>query len=160
MNRRSLLKSLGAAAGFTALGAGGAALFLHQEKFGALPDEEDIRRFAASPHFRDGRFINLVPTPMSTGEGGTIRLWADFLLSKKTDTVPASPLPVSQINPASLPADRDTLQWYGHSSFFLRLHGLNILADPLSSACTPPPSPSRQGPFPARLWYRPLICRP
>lgn len=140
MNRRSLLKSLGAAAGFTALGAGGAALFLHQEKFGALPDEEEIRRFAASPHFRDGRFINLVPTPMSTGEGGTIRLWADFLLSKKTGTVPASPLPVSQINPASLPADRDTLQWYGLSSFFLRLHGLNILADPVFSLHASPVS--------------------
>ncbi len=92
--------------------------------FGKLPSGARLARIKASPQYREGKFSNQSFTP-DLAEGATM---------------PSLPLPVRKPEFAALPADGPALIWFGHSSYFLRFEGLNILVDPvLSGRASPVP---------------------
>ena len=76
-NRRKLLAFL------AGLGLGGAALFVHSPRFGALPDSEEKARFAQSLHFRHGRFCNTLATSVLAKGESSVKIWLDFLFGPK-----------------------------------------------------------------------------
>ena len=115
------------AAGALALAA---ALFMNQAKFGKNPSGARLERLAQSPHYRDGRFYNLIDTPNLTEGVGWLEMMAEFARKKERQR-PAQPLPAVKTDLKAISGD--ALVWFGHSSFFLRLDGKNILADPVFS---------------------------
>lgn len=97
-------------------------------QIGQTPKGDDLQRIAQSPHWRGGKFENLIPT--SEGELkdvlGTLK---DFFTAKHTN--PDKELPVKF---GLETAQVDTLSyitWYGHSAFLIELQGKRILIDPM-----------------------------
>ena len=64
--------------------------------------------------------------------------WWEFLVAKRENARPAQPLPLVNTDLASVPRDRDTLIWLGHSSWYLQLAGKRILIDPVFSSYAAP----------------------
>ncbi|MDR1039665.1 MAG: MBL fold metallo-hydrolase [Deltaproteobacteria bacterium] len=105
-----------------------ATVFLSLPRFGALPSGERMRRAEGSPLYRDGVFLNEIPTSRSAEGTGVLEM-----LSRALDPaprkVPAVPLPTRKSDLKSLP--EGSLVWLGHSSFVLRLAGATVAADPV-----------------------------
>ena len=114
------------------------ALFVQQPKFGKTPAGERLARIKKSPHYRNGKFQNLSPTPDLT-EGASILsvLW-EFLLKNNKRLQPAGPLPSKKTDLSALHPDDNVLVWFGHSSYFMQIDGKKILVDPVLSGTASP----------------------
>lgn len=106
-------------------------LFLKSGRFGALPEGAELARVLASPHQAGGVFQNFEPMRIMTTNDNMLVGLIRWLTTRAERTKPAVPLPGARENLAAL--HDDTIVWLGHSSFFLRLAGLNILVDPVLS---------------------------
>jgi len=111
--------------------------YLQHPKFGAAPKGSRLKRMQASPHYRNGAFHNLEFTPSLT-EGFSLRgiLFA-FLFKRGPRTIPGGEILSLKTDLQALPAG-DWLVWMGHSSYYLQLHGLKILVDPVFSGNASP----------------------
>ncbi len=102
-------------------------------QFGGKPTKAEKQAYAQSGHYRDGEFVNLVPTALSTGEGTVKAIWK-FIFKKDPQAKPAAPLPMLQLD--SLSITRKTpemvrVTWFGHSASLVEIAGQNILLDPM-----------------------------
>ncbi|MFH1464179.1 MAG: MBL fold metallo-hydrolase [Pseudomonadota bacterium] len=88
-------------------------------------------RIAASPHFRDGRFHNLVEIPM--GGAGMMLSTAGRWLKDRAARTPEVPIPVVRPDPATLALEGERLRvtWLGHSALLLEVDGQLLLTDPM-----------------------------
>ncbi len=66
-----------------------------------------------------------------TGDKGFLTVWREFLFGDKSQTVPDTALPVIKTDLNALPADRDWIVWFGHSSYLMNLSGKKVLVDPV-----------------------------
>ncbi len=130
-----------AAGSFAALSLG-AWLFLHSERFGALPGGDELEALRRSPNWceAEGRFQNSMPTPRMADDAGFLRTLAEYVLTPRPYAAPEHPLPTVKPDLASLPPEADLVIWLGHSSFFLQLGGKRILIDPVLSGSGGPVS--------------------
>ena len=113
----------------------GAWLFLHSERFGALPSNEEQEALRRSPNWSDasGAFRNPIPTPRMADDAGFLRTLAEYVLTPRPYASPEKPLPAVKPDLCGLPPDKDCVIWLGHSSFFIQLGGKRILIDPVLS---------------------------
>ena len=129
-------------------------LFMHQPKFGRQASGERLRRMEASPHFRDGKFWNLNPTPDLAEGVGMLTVLREIIFEKSKRNKPAGPLPSRKTNLLNLDPEKDVFIWFGHSSYFLQIDGKKILVDPvLSGSASPIPVTTRS--FPGSDIYTP-----
>ncbi len=113
-------------------------IYLQQPKFGRTPSGERLERVKKSPHFREGAFQNLSPTPNFT-EGATYpRVMREVLFGKKTRVKPAGILPALKTDLHALNPSENVLVWFGHSSYFMQIDGKRILVDPVLSGAAAP----------------------
>jgi L-ascorbate metabolism protein UlaG (beta-lactamase superfamily) len=82
---------------------------------------------AASPHFRDGRFVNDEPTSVMREGGGSS--WKAWFTGTELRT-PSCALPLGVPQLAAPPASGLRLTWLGHSSTLIELDGVAVLTDP------------------------------
>jgi len=133
MKKRALTLSayLSAATLFLVLGACGV---FKQPRFGRLPQGESLERIQKSPHYRDGKFKNLVPTSkFSTNDTLVSVLWSG-IFDKHARLAPEAPIPAVKTDLkawTTLYPGKDTVVWLGHSSFFIQAGGKRILIDPI-----------------------------
>ena len=66
-----------------------------------------------------------------TGNKSTLTVWREFMFNKKKNTVPDTAIHAIKTDVKSLPADKDWLVWFGHSSYLLNLSGKKFLVDPV-----------------------------
>lgn len=111
----------------------GIRLFLGSPQFGALPAGSRLEQIKKSPHYMDGTFHNLLPTPILTDGSGVVSSLFQSFFIKKDNPVPPGPIPTSKTSLKSLERNTDTVIWLGHSSFFIQLGGQRILIDPVLS---------------------------
>ena len=116
----------------------GASLFLHLPPFGGHPSGARLERVKASPHYRDGAFRNLEPTPQFSEAGGPISAMFDFLFVPHERLKPIQAVPTVKTDLKALPPDGNLLIWLGHSSCFIRLGGRTLLIDPVFSSHASP----------------------
>ncbi len=107
--------------------------------FGKLPSGERLHRMQQSQHYKDGAFNNLSPTPVMAEDSSFWKTLKSYL-KKPKDTTPATKIPSIKTNLHSLPDGNPVLIWFGHSSYLLRISGLNILVDPVFSGNAAPVS--------------------
>jgi L-ascorbate metabolism protein UlaG (beta-lactamase superfamily) len=117
-----------------------AFLFLQQRSFGKSPSGLRLERIKKSPQYRDGAFQNQSPTPTITGGGSFFMVTLDFLFGKHERKTPDYPLPSIKRDLLTIPSSKPELTWFGHSSYLIQIHGLNILVDPVFSGRTSPVS--------------------
>jgi L-ascorbate metabolism protein UlaG (beta-lactamase superfamily) len=112
-------------------------LFLQHPKFGAKAKGARLQRMHASPNYKNGAFVNRTFT-LTLTEGFSMRkVMLEFFFNKSPHTKPQGIIPSIKTNLKDLPAG-DWLVWFGHSSYFIRTDGLNILVDPVFSGNASP----------------------
>ena len=112
------------------------ALFMTHPQFGKRPSGKRLELIQQSPNYKDGKFQNLHETPQVTQS-----LWialTDYLFRKSKDVKPKDAIPSKNIDWKNLPQNKNLLIWLGHSSYFLRVDGKNILMDPVLSGSASP----------------------
>jgi L-ascorbate metabolism protein UlaG (beta-lactamase superfamily) len=100
--------------------------------FGRSPSGERLQRIQQSPNYRNGSFHNLHHTPVMAEDSSfwkTLRSYA----SKPKTSRPSTPLPFVKTDLQQLGNEAPVLVWFGHSSYLLRINGINILVDPVFS---------------------------
>ncbi|RRN76342.1 MBL fold metallo-hydrolase, partial [Pseudoxanthomonas sp. SGD-10] len=113
-------------------------IYLQHLKFGRQPDEQSLKLIQNSPNYRDGAFQNQSNTP-DFAEGVTYYdVFKDFFFAPKLNTKPMDSIPSVSTDLLHLDQDKDVLIWFGHSSYFMRLDGKNILVDPVFSGNASP----------------------
>jgi L-ascorbate metabolism protein UlaG (beta-lactamase superfamily) len=122
--------------------------------FGGTIRGERLDRLRRSPHWRDGKFLNPVPShtmkPDALGE--TLR--RQFFGDEKR--VPDQPIPIVPLTKAELTKPEEGLRatWMGHSTVLVDIDGMRVLTDPIwSERCSPFQwaGPKRFFPAPAAL---------
>lgn len=102
------------------------------KSFGKLPSGERLERIKKSPNYRNGSFQNLTPTQMLAEGASYPKMLVDFF-SKGIGREPVDVLPSVKTDLKSLAPDKTSIVWFGHSSYFIKLNGKNILIDPVFS---------------------------
>ncbi len=108
-------------------------IFLYTSpQFGGKHDKEDIKRYAESGHYENGKFVNLIPTPMDMSFSNMKKMITQFIKGNP-NRKPNFELPVNNIDSIDLVKNesKDRLIWFGHSSFLLQLNNKTILIDPM-----------------------------
>lgn len=113
-------------------------VYVRSPKFGRLPRGERLERIQKSPHYRDGQFQNLIPTPTLAEDVNQFELYWKFLFGDKRLRHPVNPVPSVKRDLMNLDTSEDVLVWLGHSSYFLQIGGKRILVDPVFSGAASP----------------------
>jgi len=111
-----------------------------------------------SPHFRDGKFHNTLPTPTlkpANARDGLLRQWHE----QRHNGQPGGPVPL--VAP-EFPAEAGELAvtWFGHASALLEIDGRRVLVDPVwGERVSPSPTlgPTRLHPAPVALETLPPV---
>lgn len=112
--------------------------YIRQDKFGKAPSGERLALLKQSPHYRDGKFNNMSPTPQ-LAEGYSIAgVIYTQIFKKAPRRRPAGSIPHIRTNLLKLNPDEDVLVWFGHSSYFMQADGKRILVDPVFSGSASP----------------------
>jgi L-ascorbate metabolism protein UlaG (beta-lactamase superfamily) len=129
--------------------------------FGGVPSAERRARAEKSPHFKEGKFVNLEETNlMSLTKSGPVT-W-DYLFGKQMRE-PVCALPISSEAAkawSAPPASGLRITWLGHSSSVIELDGATVLTDAMFSERASPAQwvgPKRFHPTPVTLEQLPKL---
>jgi L-ascorbate metabolism protein UlaG (beta-lactamase superfamily) len=111
---------------------------MQQPHFGKAASGDRLERIKQSKHYRNGAFSNLSPTPALTEGYSMTGVMYDFIFHRNPRRKPLKAIPHVQTDLKSLPADRNVLIWFGHSSYYMQVSGLKILVDPIFSGNASP----------------------
>jgi len=111
--------------------------------FGAKPSGVSVERINRSKQFKNGEFVNSVPTKLSTREAGDSMDIATYLFPAD-DKNPKSPLPTLAFDKAQFSSG--DFVWFGHSTLMFRTDALTVLTDPVFHRASPVPIGGK--PFP------------
>ncbi|RPD42187.1 MBL fold metallo-hydrolase [Chitinophaga barathri] len=113
-------------------------IYMKQSKFGKAPSGERLEMIKRSPNYKDGKFQNLHLTPSLTEGYNIFEVTWEVLFKKSPRRRPVDSLPSIKTNLRNIPADKDVLVWFGHSSYFMQIDGKRILVDPVLSGNASP----------------------
>lgn len=112
--------------------------YMKRAEFGALPTGKRLELVKSSPHYKDGRFRNLVERPTLTKGYNMMGVLYKTLFTEFPNRNPIDSLPSLKTNLKTLNPQKNAYVWFGHSSFFLQLDGVKILVDPVFSGTASP----------------------
>jgi L-ascorbate metabolism protein UlaG (beta-lactamase superfamily) len=104
--------------------------------FGASLSKSDRERYLDFDHYKNGKFVNIIPTEMKMSFSTILSLMKDSFTGKKIRR-PNKPIPIS-LDWKKIKSDKECLTWFGHSTFLLTIDNKKILIDPMFG---PSPSP-------------------
>jgi L-ascorbate metabolism protein UlaG (beta-lactamase superfamily) len=107
--------------------------------FGGRPAGARLERMRKSPHFVDGKFVNLVPTN-KLAPGSFFAMLRHQLFGTE-ERVPKLPIPVVMRDAADYvtpPESGLRATWIGHASTLVEIDGRRVVTDPIwSERCSP-----------------------
>lgn len=112
--------------------------FMQGKQFGQQPSGLRLERIKKSPHYKDGKFQNLNPTPQLAEDASMPKVFFQFLFSKVKDGTPKKKFNFTKTNLKNLNPNENIYVWMGHSSYFLQIEGKKILVDPVFSGSVSP----------------------
>jgi L-ascorbate metabolism protein UlaG (beta-lactamase superfamily) len=115
-------------------------LFMKQPQFGKLPFGERLDRIIRSPNYKDDQFQNIHFTPQLAEDANMFTVMRKFFFGKSKHNKPANILPSKKTDLLHLGSEKNSLVWFGHSSYFLQIDGKKILVDPVFSGYASPVS--------------------
>ncbi len=127
--------------------------FLQLPAFGAKPSGARLARIEKSPNYRDGTFHYPLETPMLAPDASYLTMARDFFFGKTANREPSAPLPSVKTDLKTLAGDSPIVVWFGHSSYFIRIGGKNLLIDPVFSNRASPVQFVGTGSYPGTRVY-------
>lgn len=112
--------------------------YMRRAEFGSLPEGKRLELVKSSPHYKNGRFRNLVERPTITKGYNMMGVLYKTLFTEFPNRYPIDSLPSVKTDLKTIDPQKNVLVWFGHSSFFLQLDGIKILADPVFSGKASP----------------------
>jgi L-ascorbate metabolism protein UlaG (beta-lactamase superfamily) len=112
-------------------------------QFGGSATEQKQQQYAQSKNFKDGIFVNAIPTTRDLGFVNTLRVIYKFFFKKEPGLEPGSPIEVEKIDSLHIvakPPELKRLTWFGHSACLLEMEGKRIFFDPMLGE-SPAPHP-------------------
>lgn len=113
-------------------------LFLQLPIFGKAPSGQRLEKIEKSPNYKDGAFVNELPTPMFTEGHSFFGTFYNFFFGKSPDVKPKQKIPSVYTDLKNRPENSDELIWFGHSSYLIRIQGTTFLTDPVFSGNASP----------------------
>ncbi len=132
----------------------GTMMFMKQEQFGALPTGERLEKIKKSPHYKEGKFVNLSPTPQLSEDTSMPKVLFRFLFGKSVNTQPKKSFQFVKTEIKDLDPSENVYIWFGHSSYYIQMDGKKILVDPVFSGSASPVSFTTKA-FPGSDLYTP-----
>lgn len=86
-----------------------------------------------SPHFKNGKFHNLSPTPQWAEGYSFFDVIKEMLFKKVSHKFPSDKIPAIKTDLNNLSREKDVLVWFGHSSYFMQIAKKRFLIDPVFS---------------------------
>jgi len=120
--------------------AGYAFYVLQQPDIGTIPEGIELARVEKSPHYRDGIFQNVSPTPELTEGASYTNLTYQMFFGKDARSAPNGKIPAVKTDLKNLDPNQNILVWFGHASYFMQVDGKTILVDPVFSGNASPTS--------------------
>ena len=75
---------------------------------------------------------------MFTGRNGFFTILKEFVFAKRERVKPAELIPSMKTDLLNLNPTKDSLVWFGHSSYFMQVGGKKILVDPVFGGAASP----------------------
>ena len=110
---------------------------MNYKSLGKSPAGERLERVKTSTHYKDGKFHNVEPTSVNPNDVSIFRILKK-MLSRPASVRPSHEMPHEQTNLKQLSSASPVVVWFGHSSYFIRVDGFNILVDPVFSGNASP----------------------
>jgi len=126
--------------------------FMQQDSFGKLPSGTRAERIAKSPNYKDGQFTNRIETK-TLADNASYFSTIKKMLTSKGEKEPLRPLTSQKTDLKSIPSDKPTLIWFGHSSYLISIGGRKILADPVFSERASPVQYAGPKSYPGTMLY-------
>jgi len=105
--------------------------------FGENPSGTRLSDIEKSHNYKDRFFHNLSLTRLMADNSSLVKnLWK--FMNKPKATIPPKPLPSVQTDLKTIQSRNPVIVWFGHSSYFIRINGKNILVDPVFSGNASP----------------------
>ncbi len=113
-----------------------------RKQFGARATQENLDRYAQSPHWDGKKFVNLEETIMQVSFQHLPKLLYKRFC-EKIERAPIRPLPVMPFDRALFlsPSEKARMIWYGHSVVLVRVQNQTILIDPMLGSDASPVAP-------------------
>ncbi|WP_088042210.1 MBL fold metallo-hydrolase [Bacillus sp. EAC] len=113
--------------------------------FGKKYSKARMESYRALENYSNGKFVNQIPTSMSSDLKTTYTMLRDFI-KKNPNRTPKEHIPMTNMNASKLNnRNEDTkITWFGHSALLIEIAGKNILVDPMFGN-TPSPFPQFGG---------------
>jgi hypothetical protein len=93
--------------------------FMQQAVFGKDSKDARLERILKSPNYKDGAFQNLNVTSVMSEDGSYWTLLKDYF-NKPSNVEPPNEIPAIKTDLKSLQAEKPTIVWFGHSSYFIK----------------------------------------
>ena len=116
----------------------GTYIFMQGKQFGKAPSGKRLERILKSPHYKDGKFQNLNPTPQLAEDTSMPKVLFNFFFSKVENATPKKKFHFTKTDLKNLNPKENFYVWMGHSSYFLQIDGKKILVDPVFSGSVSP----------------------
>ena len=116
-------------------------------------------RMRSSSNYQRGAFVNREETPQFSEGYSMGKVLREFMFKRNKNSVPATSIPALKTDLHQLPADKNWLIWFGHSSYLLQVDGLRLLVDPVLSG-NASPLPGTTTAFKGADIYRPADIPP
>ncbi|GAB2620303.1 MBL fold metallo-hydrolase [Emticicia sediminis] len=113
--------------------------FMQAAVFGKDATGARLARIQKSPNYKDGVFQNLNFTSVMSEDGSYWKLLQDYF-NKPANIEPPKAIPTVKTNLIGLVAEKPTIVWFGHSSYFIKSKQTTILIDPVFSGSASPVS--------------------
>jgi len=104
---------------------------------GKNPTGQRLARIKQSKNYRNNAFQNLSHTDQISKDSSFLKTGKDFL-NKSKNVEPNKVLPFVKTDLNRIDSNEPVIVWFGHSSYFIRVNGKNILVDPVFSGNASP----------------------
>lgn len=116
----------------------GVLVFLQHPLFGKSAEGSRLKTIQNSKHFREGKFQNLSVTPNFSEGISYADIFKDMLFKKVDHAIPSDTIPIEKIDFIKNKNTDNYMVWFGHSSYFIKIDGINYLIDPVLTANASP----------------------
>ncbi len=104
---------------------------------GKNPTGKRLAKILKSPNYSNKAFQNLSHTEQLSKDSSFFKIAKDSM-NKSKNVVPSKDIPFVKTDLKNITSDEPVIVWFGHSSYFIRINGKNILIDPVFSGNASP----------------------